>query len=179
MAGIPGFRPGPGRPGAPVTLVPPATVMNRAAVTAEVLSFVDLLPQIADTNSCITFLAEGGLSRNSLTRQACNVPCRRVARLGGIDLFEWRCPLCRQKKSLRDGSFFSGSHLSLRQLIIFIHLWCDDQPQTYIKQQTGIGTDDTVFDWCNFLGTFPHSIWHKTSLHWEASTPMANPPSWR
>ena len=86
-----------------------------------------------------------------MTHGNCNVPCRQVARQGGIDLFEWRCPLCRRKKSLRDGSFFSRSHLSLRQLIIFIHLWCDDQPQTYIKQQTGIGTDDKVVDWCNFL----------------------------
>lgn len=139
-----------GRPRAPVTLVPPAAVMNRAAIAAEVLSFVDVLPLITDTDSCITFLAQRRLIRNTYDCAICNVPCGRVVRRG-VDGCEWRCRQCRRRKSLRDGSFFSGSHLTLKQLIILIHLWCDDQPQTYMKIQTGIDSDDTMVDWCNFL----------------------------
>ena len=40
------------------------------------------------------------------------------------------CPVssCRRMKSIRDGSWFSGSHLSLEKILEITYLWCEDLP---------------------------------------------------
>ncbi|GFO26424.1 hypothetical protein PoB_005292900 [Plakobranchus ocellatus] len=63
----------------------------------------------------------------------------------------WYCSTCKTRKSLRDGSLFSGSHLTLQQIVILIYWWSYDMSQAVIKHETGIGTNHTIVDGCNFL----------------------------
>jgi len=44
----------------------------------------------------------------------------------------WRCPVttCRKSVSVREGSFFSQSRLSLQQWLLVIHWWCRQYPVT-------------------------------------------------
>jgi hypothetical protein len=52
---------------------------------------------------------------------------------------------------VRDGSFFSRSHLTLQQIINIIYGWCRDSPQREIAHEAGIPEDGhTIVDWCNF-----------------------------
>jgi thiol-disulfide isomerase/thioredoxin len=50
---------------------------------------------------------------------------------------------------VRDGSFFSRSHLTLQQIIIYC--WCRDNLQRKIAHEAGMLEDGhTIADWCNF-----------------------------
>jgi hypothetical protein len=52
---------------------------------------------------------------------------------------------------VRDGSFFSRSHLTLQQIINIIYGWCRDSPQREIAREAEIPEDGhTIVDWCNF-----------------------------
>ena len=78
---------------------------------------------------------------------AIHVRCRTTA-IGGIDRRQWWCPECRAKKSIRTGSFFSHSHPSLNQLILFIYLWSEDVSLEFIQRQ--ISMQD--------VGTYGHGL---------------------
>lgn len=45
--------------------------------------------------------------------------------------FIWQCNLqrCRKITSIRTGSFFSGSHLSFKSILVLIHSWIHELPQ--------------------------------------------------
>ena len=59
--------------------------------------------------------------------------------------------MCNMQKSMRNGSFFSGSHLTLKQIIILMYCWSHDMPQNLIMHETDIGTWHIIVDWCNFM----------------------------
>jgi len=135
-----------GRPTSPVETVPPNTVIplrNRD----ETLN----LPQLMDTDSCLQWLASPGLIRNTMACAACGRPCSLVSHGGSIDGRRWRCRPCMTRKSVRDGSFFSDSHLSLRQLILVVYCWAHDMPQTAIMHEASLDSKHMVVDRCNFL----------------------------
>lgn len=81
----------------------------------------------------------------------CNVPCGLYARADRQDGKMWRCRNCNTRRSIRNGSFFSHSQLTLPQLIMFIYLWSIDLPLESIQRQCGINSDTTGVDWANFL----------------------------
>ena len=56
---------------------------------------------------------------------------------------------CRRMKSIRDGSWFSGSHLSLEKILEITYLWCEDLPQHTIMKWCQVA-EHTIVDWCCF-----------------------------
>jgi len=126
-----------GRPTAPVEIVHPNTVIplrNRY----ETFNLVELLPQLMDTDSYLQWLASRGLIRNTMARASCGQPCSLVSHGGSIDGRRWHCCPCTTCKSVRDGSFFSGSHLSLCQLILVVYCWAHDMLQTAIMHEASL-----------------------------------------
>ena len=51
--------------------------------------------------------------------------------------YRWRCPVstCRKTRSLRDGSFFEKSKLSLQK---WLHWWCREYPVTDASQEAKV-----------------------------------------
>ncbi|KAL8602279.1 hypothetical protein ACOMHN_022792 [Nucella lapillus] len=139
-----------GRPRAPAEIVPPHTVIPMQH-RDEVVNLVGLIPLISDTDSCFRWLAERGLIRNTYMCARCGELCRLNVHAGSIDGKRWYCGACKTRKSLRDGSFFSGSHLTLMQIVMLTYCWCHDMPQQKIAHETGIEGNKTLIDWCNFL----------------------------
>ena len=124
--------------------------MPVADVLAEEFLLLELLPLLSTVDGTLDFLARRGLLSNSCQCQQCLIPCTKVLRRG-IDMYVWRCPRCHRKKSIRDGSFFSGSNLSLQKLVTFIYMWTEDLPLKFIKRQTTISHDETATNWGNML----------------------------
>lgn len=64
----------------------------------------------------------------------------------------WRCTnrKCNKKVSVREGSWFSGSHLLLEQIVKLTYYWVYDLPNDFISRELRIGSDHTVVDWKNF-----------------------------
>ncbi|KAM7284651.1 hypothetical protein ISCGN_001745 [Ixodes scapularis] len=53
---------------------------------------------------------------------------------------------CRGQVSVRSGSFFEGSHLTLPQLMKIIYLWCQNLPCAIIQRETDVASK-TITDW--------------------------------
>ena len=139
-----------GRPRAPTTIVP---IRLRADSLIHLNPSHRELCRLTHTNlDCIQWLAQHCLLANSFLCQNCQVPMSFQQREGDtyVDGFVWSCRLCRRQRSLRTGSFFEGSHLSLTQILDIIFYWSYDLRQVYIREDTGIARK-TAVDWQNFI----------------------------
>ena len=81
--------------------------------------------------------------------------CRRAMALtprDGTDGYRWRCPgrRCRSTKSVRCGSLFEKSRLSLKVLLALLYGWCIGMRLTTVCTALGL-SEPTVVDWFNFL----------------------------
>ena len=68
-----------------------------------------------------------------------------------VDGYAWSCRQCRRHRSIRENSFFQGSHLSLRTLLDLIFWWALSTAATTIKKMCRISSWSTVVDWQNFI----------------------------
>lgn len=67
--------------------------------------------------------------------------------------FYFRCGVksCRREVSLKKGTFFEGSNLSIRQIICLIYYFArDDQLQEELKFNLDVVSENTIVDWKNF-----------------------------
>lgn len=64
----------------------------------------------------------------------------------------WRCSnrKCNKKTSIREGSWFSGTHLLLEQAVKLTYYWVYELPGEFISRELKIGGEHTVVDWRNF-----------------------------
>ena len=63
----------------------------------------------------------------------------------------WRCPRrgCQSVLSVRDGSFFSGSHLKLNEVVELFYWWTRGHTIFNVFHETG-HSSRTIADWFNF-----------------------------
>lgn len=102
-----------------------------------------------DINLCLRWLACRSLIANERQCDRCNRPMSLVAYRQGIDSKRWFCHHCKQRLSVRKGSFFEQSFLSLLTLVKLIYCWAMDDPQ--INTQIALSlANKTVIDWYNF-----------------------------
>lgn len=139
-----------GRPAAPTVIVNPIVVqpMN---IRNELHNFTTLLPELMTPLSCLQWLASRRLIRNSLTCVGCQQLAKFTVHGCSIDGYRWVCQRCNMRKSVRDASFFSHSHLSLRQVIILVYCWAQDMPQNLMAHEADVGNMGTIVDWSNFM----------------------------
>ena len=84
------------------------------------------------------------------------------------DGYIWRCPTCRAKKSIRDGSFFSKSKLDLCTLVEMIYYWAIRLSQGNVMEQLRIVSKSTLVDWFNFI--------RDICIEWHRNHPMLGGP---
>ena len=85
-----------------------------------------LLTFIQSVHAIFTFLVDCGLLAS---RQRCQCGTEMVLRNRNVvDGLIWECPLrtCRKRLSIRAGSFFEDSKISLGQWLNIIYLWSID-----------------------------------------------------
>jgi hypothetical protein len=68
------------------------------------------------------------------------------------DDFVWRCTdrKCNKKISIREGSWFSKSHLLLEQIVKITYYWIYDLPGDFICIELKLGSEHTIVHWRNF-----------------------------
>ena len=61
----------------------------------------------------------------------------------------WKCRQCKTRKSIREGSFFSKSKLTLQKWLLLLHLWAVDCPVTSAMDQLAIDsrTGVDIYQW--------------------------------
>jgi hypothetical protein len=99
------------------------TAITTLRSTKDMLEFSvnDLYSQTLDDWSSISFAASVGLLPNSRRCERCSKPMHLVSRQENIDKKRWICKISEGKrkhycstKSIRSGTFFEKSHLTIR-----------------------------------------------------------------
>ena len=65
------------------------------------------------------------------------------------DGVRWWCRQCKTTKSIRDGSFFSKSRMTLQEWLILIFYWVDDSPVTKAAKHAEVSERTAIdaFQW--------------------------------
>ena len=81
----------------------------------------------------------------------CDTDCNLVTR-DGIDGYAWRRRRkgCQAVSSIRKGSFFEGSHLTLEQILQIVYWWSCDLPLKQVSHETTV-SEHTIVDWNHFI----------------------------
>uniref|UniRef100_A0A1X7U6Z0 Uncharacterized protein n=1 Tax=Amphimedon queenslandica TaxID=400682 RepID=A0A1X7U6Z0_AMPQE len=58
------------------------------------------------------------------------------------------CKSCNKKASIRRGTWFERSHLSLEQVLQLTYCWVRHIEQAFIMGECHIGSNSTIVDWC-------------------------------
>ena len=63
----------------------------------------------------------------------------------------WKCvnSKCRRRFSIRSGTWFQASHLTLKQVLKVTYFWACDFTNKQCSQECGV-SEKTVVDWFNF-----------------------------
>ena len=65
------------------------------------------------------------------------------------DGVSWWCPQCKGRKSIRDGSFFSKSKITLQKWLLLLYWWARQYPVTDAMQEAAVhrSTAIGVYQW--------------------------------
>ena len=65
------------------------------------------------------------------------------------DKFCWWCSQCKTRKTIREGSFFKKSHITLRQWLLLLHLWAKNSPVTSAAEDLEVSRPTAIdaFQW--------------------------------
>ena len=138
-----------GRPRAPAFIVDPNSILSLAELHQKNYTMRDLFIG-RDKRQALEWLARHRLVRNSFLCADCNVEFCLNKRESGIDGYRWQCSGCKKQRSVREGSFFSRSHLPLESIIIIMYGFARDFPQNIIAIEAGGLSGNTVVDWMSF-----------------------------
>ena len=108
-----------GRPRAPQFIV--ANTLPTDNLLQEIIRHRDLVLLSSETRDVVNWLARYRLLKNNMQCGVCHGPCSLTAYHQHVDGLRWKCRSCNFVKSIRDGSFFSKSHLPLKKAIDLIY----------------------------------------------------------
>ena len=114
------------------------------------LNIFDLVPILSDISTCINFLR----GRNLLVQDyfCCNQTCSKVRDPKTSDNEVFQCKLCRRRYSIRSGSFWAKSKLSLLVLVSVLYFFCKGcSVSETVNMLSGKITKMSVIQWFNYF----------------------------
>ena len=122
------------------------------------LRWDDLRDEIQSTDDGVVSWAQRrGLLATEGTRRcpSCRRPMKRAFRLGTghrreEGLYLWRCSKCGMERSVRNGTWFEDSNLTLLQIIHITWLFVRQRPQIHAMLDAGHLSRTTIVDWYSF-----------------------------
>lgn len=102
------------------------------------------------TDSTLKFLRSQAILRNGKFCDQCDLWMKHVTCSEAGDGYFWRCPNCKRKASVREGSFFEKQRLSLSVLLTILYFFSSGtSPTDAIKMLKGAAHPHSVYDWYN------------------------------
>ena len=113
----------------------------------------DLGTLTKDYASTSTWLRERDLMYRGIKCEGCRLWKTEVLdKDRKLDGHNWKCFRCKQKTSVREGSFFQQSHLKLATIVRIMYLFVMNVPLMVAKQMLGGEVGKTcLMDWYNFM----------------------------
>ena len=65
------------------------------------------------------------------------------------DGVSWKCPTCKGRKSIREGSFFAKSRITLQKFLLILHMWARQYPVSDVAEEAevALSTAIDVYQW--------------------------------
>ena len=60
------------------------------------------------------------------------------------DGVSWWCPQCKGRKSIREGSFFSKSRLTLQKWLLIMYMWAREYPVTDVVEEVEVDQHSAI-----------------------------------
>ena len=113
---------------------------------------------LADHDRCIEWCNENNLLASSLKcpRAGCHNALSWTRRASSRDWYEWQCSKrgCHAAASMRQKSWFSGSRLSIEEVLALTYAWAHKFTTTQAVHETSLDDEttstETVIDWYNY-----------------------------
>jgi len=117
----------------------------------------------------IKWLQECGLLVSCMYCTRCdNHDMRLQKRSSSVDGVSWRCNHGHEI-SIRQNSFFEKSHISLRDIMLFVYEFLKHQTLWRTSQQTGFCYKSTAIDWSNFVRDLFRQYTKDVVFNWKFS----------
>lgn len=114
------------------------------------MKLFEFLQEFGDQSTIISKLRDIGLLRQSLRCEQCgDMMGERKMKLSDGIAFECSKRSCRHAKSIRNGSFFEHSRLTLCEIMLFLHIWSKNYSEKLICDDFSF-SNKTVVDWARF-----------------------------
>ena len=114
------------------------------------MDLFELIQICLDIDILLGFLKEKGLIRTSYQCEDCPRANSYLEKDSTRkDKYWWRCHGCKNKYSIRKGSFFSSSKLELRKIVLLIYCWTHSVSNTKAQIFCSV-SKQTITDWYNF-----------------------------
>ncbi len=108
-----------------ITLMPCAIT---CIVSSIVMALMDVgAVMFGGTTGIIAFFRSKGLLAQTQDCGRCQVAMVERPRRDVKDGVSWCCAQCKSRKSIREGSFFAKSHLTLQQWYMLLFFWADEE----------------------------------------------------
>jgi transposase-like protein len=111
---------------------------------------LEIVALTSNNQATITFLRSKGILRDIVECSSCGNCMQTVMDKSRNDGCFFRCYPCKKMLSIRTGSFFSRSKLTLGQLLIFVYFWTLKISTSAIAAMLGISEHSAV-DWSNLI----------------------------
>ena len=109
------------------------------------ISILDVDPVIfGNTEELIDFLQQKHLLASNRVCSNCGTAMGLRQKSDVSDGCIFRCGSCKTTKSLRAGSFFSKSKLSLQQWLVLLYWWVREYPVTDAAEEARVGRDTAI-----------------------------------
>jgi len=138
----------------------------------------------SDRNTGIQFLNDGRLIRSKVQCNLCSCDMTWYADPSNLDGFRWRCrrmvagTRCSGSRSIRHGSWFHGSNLTLHEVLYLTYNILRREPASLIQHEHHF-SDHTITDWEMFaarstaqgVSQFTQFLAIAASTDWSSCTP--------
>ena len=117
--------------------------------------YEDLMIRMLDKEMLIAWLMSEGMLTNVRLCPLCSEEMNLVRCTDRSDGFRWECrkqeggKRHRADTSIRKGSWFEQSNMTLEEILKYTYWWCRDLDQVPIKHELGLSSS-TIVDWDSF-----------------------------
>lgn len=110
------------------------------------MHFHDVIAIIKDERSVITYMQESRLIAQSMVCHKCRRNMTVQEYNQSLDKATFRCSFCKSRTSIRKGSIFEGSHLSLSNILMIIYFMSAGILQKTISEMLNI-SERSIVEW--------------------------------
>ena len=127
---------------------------NNLLTALDQLNFREWTERTSDTKKCVDFCQRVGLIGFTLNdgcaKDHKNWKLGASSRMS--DGWVWRCSRCKSTRSIRHGTFFANSKLSIHQVLDLMFFWSQRlDSHSFLRRHCEFASEATIVDWKNFV----------------------------